>query len=242
MDKIYSRKRIKLPKFSFKKNNNINNDDVSYILKKIIKIFWIIIIAILVFEKIKKNIEPIIEKECMVKAKSIATEISNREASIVMKKYKYDDVCNVIKDEQKNIKMIKTNIITVNEITSEVALGIQNELNKLQSENIYISVGNFTGIIFFLGRGPKISFKIMKLGNVETNLKSEFISEGINQTIHKIFLQVDCTVAIVTPFGQIEDKITNQVLIAEAVILGNVPNSYYNLEGVKQDNLIDIIE
>ena len=73
-------------------------------------------------------------------------------------------------------------------------------------------------------------------------MKSEFISAGINQTMHKIYLQIDCKVIIVTPFSQIEEKITNQILIAEAIILGNVPNSFYNLEGIKQDNLIDIVE
>ena len=115
-------------------------------------------------------------------------------------------------------------------------------MNKLQNENIYINLGNFTGSKFLSGRGPKVSFKILQLGNVETDLKSEFVSAGINQTMHKIFLQVDCIIVIVTPFNQVEKKITNQILIAEAIILGNVPNSYYNLEGLKQDNLLDIVE
>ena len=51
-----------------------------------------------------------------------------------------------------------------------------------------------------------------------------------------------CRVVILTPFDEVEEIITNQVLIAEAVIVGNVPNSYYNLEGMKQDNVVDLIE
>ena len=248
MDKIYSRKRIKLPKIKFdtkddlKKIDSRNNNDFFLKSKKITRIFFIIIIAFFVFFNILKQIEPIIEKECINKAKSIATIVSNNQASIIMGKYKYDDLCNIVKDDSQNIKLIKSNIVIVNEIISKVALGIQNELNKLQTEKIYISLGNFTGSKFLSGRGPKVSFKILQLGNVETDLKSEFVSAGINQTMHKIFLQIYCSIIIVTPFNQVEQKITNQILIAEAIILGNVPSSYYNLEGLKRENVLEIIE
>lgn len=245
MDFIYSRKRIKLPQI--KKNicknfSNRNNKDVVAKLRKIMKIFSITTIALIVACNVVKQIEPIMEKECLIRAKSIATEISNKQASLIMNQYKYEDLCTVEKDELQNIKMIKSNIIVVNEIISDVAIKIQNELNKIENDDIYIRLGSFTGSKFLAGRGPKVNFKISSLGNVETDLKSEFFSAGINQTFHKIYLQVNCNVVIVTPFNQVEEKITNQILIAEAVILGNVPNSYYNFDGIKQDNLLDVIE
>ena len=138
--------------------------------------------------------------------------------------------------------MIKSNIIPVNQITSDVALKIQEELNKVETDDIYIRLGSFTGSKLLAGRGPKVKFKISTIGNVETDLKSEFSSAGINQTLHRVYLEVKCRVVILTPFDEVEEIITNQVLIAEAVIVGNVPNSYYNLEGMKQDNVVDLIE
>ena len=248
MDYIYSRKRIKLPKTNSSKKNNFHNFNYRNNKKfadksgKIIKIISIIVIAIFFVSNVIKQIEPILEKECLIKAKSIATEISNKQASLVMSKYKYDDLCTVVKDDAQNIKMIKSNIIIVNEIISDVAIKIQDELNRLEADDIYIRLGSFTGSKFLAGRGPKVEFKISSIGNVDTNLKSEFISAGINQTMHKIYLQVDCNVIIVTPFNQVEEKITNQILIAEAVILGNVPTSYYNFKGIKEDNVIDVVE
>ena len=140
MDLIYSRKRIKLPKIKITTRNNFqnfnfrNNKEVLSKSKKLIKIFTVIIIAVVVAMNIVKQIEPILEKECLIRAKSIATEISNKQASLVMDKYKYDDLCIVVKDDEQNIKMIKSNIIAINEITSEIALKIQNELNKLEKE------------------------------------------------------------------------------------------------------------
>lgn len=50
--------------------------------------------------------------------------------------------------------------------------------------------------------------------------------------MHRIYLQVDCEVSILTPFDNITQSISNQVLIAENVIVGNIPNTYYNLEGL----------
>ena len=80
------------------------------------------------------------------------------------------------------------------------------------------------------------------VGNVETDLISQFSQAGINQTLHRIYLNVSCKVTILTPFDSIEQEITNQVLIAEAVILGDVPATYYNLNGVKSDDLMELIE
>ncbi len=79
-------------------------------------------------------------------------------------------------------------------------------------------------------------------GNLDTDLKSEFAQAGINQTLHKIYLEVKCNVIILTPFETMEEQIVNQVLLAEGLIVGDVPNSYYNLEGLNKDQAIDVIE
>ena len=73
-------------------------------------------------------------------------------------------------------------------------------------------------------------------GTVETDLKSEFKEAGINQTLHRVYLQVDCEVSILTPFHDISKKISNQVLLIENVIVGHIPDTYYNLEGLEGKN------
>lgn len=55
-------------------------------------------------------------------------------------------------------------------------------------------------------------------------------------------MQVDCTVCILNPFETIEKNITNQVLIAENVIVGHIPDTYYNLEGLKQDDAMEVMQ
>ena len=80
------------------------------------------------------------------------------------------------------------------------------------------------------------------VGDIQTDLRSEFSTAGINQTLHRIYLEIKCNVVILTPFKTIQEEISNQVLIAEGVIVGEIPNTYYNLDGITKDNAIDIIE
>ena len=69
------------------------------------------------------------------------------------------------------------------------------------------------------------------------NLKAH----GINQAIHRLYLDVECEVSILTAYGNIDTKILNQVLFAENIIIGEIPDSYYNLEGLGQDDVMEVM-
>lgn len=229
IEKIYSRNRIKLPKMQgfiinqkLPQSNNLNYQKV----KKVAKIFVILTIAFLVSNTIIKSIEPVIDQQCINMAKSIATKISNEQATIVMTNYKYEDLMNITKDENGNIKMISANITNVNKIISDIPLLIQNELDKTENNKFYIKLGTFTGSKILSGRGPNVEIKMSVIGNIETDLKSEFIEAGINQTLHRIYLEVRCNVTILTPINTIQQQIVNQVLLAEGVIIGDIPDTY----------------
>lgn len=138
--------------------------------------------------------------------------------------------------------MISSNVITINEIISDIPIRIQEEFNKQENSKFKISIGSFTGSRILSGRGPELEIKMSTIGNLDTYLRSEFTDAGINQTLHKIYLQVDCQVVILTPFNTIEEKIVNQVLLSEAVIVGTTPNTYYNFEGMEEGHELEIIE
>ena len=230
MHKIYSRPRIRIPKVIINSGKILRTDKV----RKKIKITIIIIIAFATVGVILM---------CQNRAESIATIISNEEATNVMREHTYDELFTIEKDKNENIKMIKSNVIPINEIISDVALKIQNKIDERGRENIEIALGSFTGFKLLAGKGPGVKIRISSIGNVETDLRSEFISQGINQTLHRVYLQVKCKVNILTPFDNIEREITNQVLLVENVIVGNIPNTYYNLEGLdSKSEALEIIE
>ncbi len=122
MDKIFSRKRIRLPYPKFigikgRKKNKILFDTAI-----------ILIIAVITFCFTIKAVSPIIDKACSDVARAKATLVSNNMATEVMKKYTYEDFVSIYKDSNGNITMIQSNIITINEVTSDVAVMIQNSL------------------------------------------------------------------------------------------------------------------
>lgn len=237
MYKIYSRPRIKIPKI--RKNKRFNDKN----LEKLVKIIIILIIAFSTVKLVLDAVLPIFDTLCENRAKSIATIISNEQATNIMKDHTYDELFTIEKDSNGNITMVKSNVITINEIISDVANKIQEEINVRGRENIEIALGSFTGFKLLAGKGPGVKIRISSIGNVETDLRSEFIAQGINQTLHRIYLQVKCEVNILTPFDNISKEITNQVLLIENVIVGNIPNTYYNLEGLDGTNdALEIIE
>lgn len=236
MSKIYSRPRIKVPKILLLDGKNDKNKI------KITKVILVLIIAFSTIKIVLDAVLPIFDNLCKDKAKSIATVISNEQATVVMRQHVYDELFSFEKDKDGNIIMIKSNVGPINEIISDVAVKIQNEIDKKGRDNLQIPIGSFTGFKLLAGRGPGVPIKIYSVGNVETDLKSEFSAQGINQTLHRVYLQVVCEISILTPYNTITEKITNQVLIAENVIVGKIPNTYYNLNGLDNNNAIDIIE
>ena len=90
-----------------------------------------------------------------------------------------------------------------------------------------------------------IYYRTQMLNNAkfDTEIKSEFISQGINQTLHRVYVNFNCDMAVVTPMKRYNQNVVNQFIIAEHVIVGNIPNAYYNLEGIeKPSNTINLMK
>ncbi len=238
MHKIYSRPRLRLPNIF---ENNSNNKYAKKV-KKIYKLIIIIVIAFSTVQFVLNAITPVFESLCRNESKSIATIILNEESTKVMSNYEYEDLFLIDKDSNGKINLIKSNMITINEITSDIAKNIQLELDKVKKASIEIPLGSVLGSTFFTGVGPGIDITIIPIGNVVTDLKSEFIEKGVNQTIHRIYLEVECNVEIISSLDNMEEKILNQVLLMENVIIGEIPTNYYNFHGVEGNDLLEMIE
>ena len=140
MDKIYSRKRLIIPKvvvnrFSERKENLKN--------KRRIKIILVLIIAVFTMVSIINGINPIINKLCIDASKKEATIVSNKKATEVMANYTYDDMVTIYRDSNDNITMLKSNIIVINEITSDVAQKIQEEFISDTESTMYLRARKF---------------------------------------------------------------------------------------------------
>lgn len=235
MSLIYSRPRIKIPKFFI--INNKRNSKNKYI-KKVLLIF---IILVIVFITSVRAVTPLFNRLCSDRAKSTATLITNEETTNAIKDYKYSDFIIIHKDEDGNVLMLESNMKNINNVTSDVAYRIQTKINNSGDDDVTISLGSFTGINLLSGRGVKVPFRISTIGNVETNIKSEFVTQGINQTIHRLYLDIECSISILTPFNTIDETITSKLILAENVIVGEIPEAYYNISGVSESDAMNLM-
>lgn len=153
MSKIYSRPRLRLPKFIYyKRKPSINNYNrkKNYKHKKLV---LVMVIAFVTLKIVLDTINPVFNKLCENKALSLSTIISNNKATEVMKNHTYDELFTIEKDENGNVTMIKANVVPINEITSDIAVKIQEEINKEGRDNIEIAIRNFyRNKIFFRKR------------------------------------------------------------------------------------------
>ena len=64
------------------------------------------------------------------------------------------------------------------------------------------------------------------VGSADASLRNAFSAAGINQTRHQILLHVDVYTGILLPGFTASTKVSNEIAVAETVIVGSVPETY----------------
>lgn len=203
--------------------------------------FIAFVVSILVsFITITNYIEPTLIELCQVKAESLGISISHKVVEDVMSNIGYLDLIILDRDETGKIMALRANVIEMNRIASEVSLAIQEKNNELEVTYVEIPIGNFFGNSLVAGLGPKIKVKIVPTGTVNVEFKTEFLSSGINQTRHRVYLEVKSKMGIVAPFVSNRVEVITELNVAETVLVGEVPETYYNLEGITSDDTLNM--
>lgn len=237
MDKIYSRPRIRI--YRFKPKNSDNKRTIRQ--KKVLKLGTIFLVAFLTIYTVLKSMNPIFEGLCISKAAVVTSDIINGKTREVLTKYQYKDIVQVTHNDADNTNILKTDVATINQIVSEIALEVTREMDEIKRENIKIYLGALTGNKYFAWTGPAINIKVMQTGSIETDIKTEFESIGINQSVYRIYMEISSNMNILTPYKTISKQTTNKVLLVETVIVGEVPETYYNLEGMDVEDTMNMM-
>ena len=195
---------------------------------------WRIVIAILLslvelsFFYYFKVVCPIVVGLSEEKVRSIATASISSVVGNVMadENTSYDKIVHIVKDTNDKIELIEVDTVEVNLLIREITKLVQEEFDKLGENGIDISLGTFSGIPFLFGYGPNININLVPVGSVQTNIKSNFVSAGINQTLHRLYFVVSTIIGMVLP-GMTQNFTTNlEVLLCESVIVGEIPEIY----------------
>ena len=196
----------------------------------------IVLIIIIAFNFIiyifGKRILPVILNIGEVKIKSEAIKIMNEESvNVYSENFKYDDIINIEKDADGNITMIRSDTVKQNYLASQVVLKCDERLSELEDLGVKIPLGYLTNNVMFYNMGPKITIKMQQVGNITTSYESEFQSAGINQTRHKIYLNLTTTMIVIVPFNSKEVEVTCQIPVSDTIIVGKIPETAINMNG-----------
>ena len=188
-------------------------------------VIMLIFIIILFLNWLDKVIESTLHVLCDAKVESIGITVSNKAIDEVM-----GDLVTFVKGEEGKLIALKSNIVKMNQIASEIAVKIQEMYDSLDRIYVYVPLGNFTGNDLLSGMGPNIKIRVMPAGTVMTEFKTEFLSAGINQTRHRVYINVVCHMRVIAPFASDDVLVDNSVTVAETILIGDVPEYYHGKE------------
>lgn len=203
--------------------------------------FLVFVITCVLIYVFNKNIEPTMKILCESNASTVALTCTNNAVYEYIQDIKYDDLVTVQKDEKNKVTALVANVMEMNKISTKVTTKVQEELLKNEESNIILPVGSILGMKTFGGYGPRIKVKTIPSGAVSAKFKSEFVSTGINQTRHSIVLEVSTYIRVLAPFFTDLQTYVNDITVAETVIVGDIPTSYYDIDG-NANNTLGIID
>lgn len=143
----------------------------------------------------------------------------------------YDRMVYFEKDLEGKITALKTNMSEVNRLKTDLLNLINAEILAMDSDHLGIPMGSLVLPELFAGKGPMIPVQIITIRNSEAGFFSDFSQAGINQTLQKLNMQVSVDVSVLV-LGEVSDfTISSQVVIAETVIVGQVPDMFLQTGG-----------
>ncbi|MBR4864667.1 MAG: sporulation protein YunB [Oscillospiraceae bacterium] len=143
----------------------------------------------------------------------------------------YDRIVYFEKDLDGRITALKTNMSEVNRLKTDILNIINDDILALDSSDLGIPMGSFVLPEFLAGKGPVIPVHILSIRNSEASFTSDFKEAGINQVMHQIHMDVSVDVAVLVLGKTDYFTISSQVVIAETVIVGSVPDTLLQTGG-----------
>ena len=174
------------------------------------------------------RVRPLIERTSEYQIKVAAIRIINDAVltELGSEAYNYESIISVSYNADGGVKSITSDINTINRLKSRSGLVINEAVGELREKSIGIPFGTVSGIGMLYGRGPAIPVRVMPRGFANAVLISEFTSAGINQTLHRIIMEVEADLTAIIPGYNKNMTVKSNYIVAETIIVGEVPHAY----------------
>ena len=153
---------------------------------------------------------------------AVTEDLARREVS-------YGDFVTIERDSSGAITALSTQTAQMNLLRSELVGVILEQLEGVDVSAIHLPLGSLLDFEPLWAKGPDLQVRAMTVGTVSAEFDSEFSSSGVNQTIHRIWLELAVPMTVLLPGDELELTVQTRVPLAETVIVGQVPNTYLSL-------------
>ena len=205
--------------------------DVTMKTRRLLRLALLLALLVLaLFLFLQKSLSQVILDTAHASAYALAVDTLNaavRES--VADGVPYEQLITVRTDGAGRVSMLQANTAQMNTLAAGIAQSAQQALAEDTARQVSVPLGAALKIPFLSSLGPRVRVRITPVGAVNVSFHTEFENAGINQTRHKIYLQLHANVQMVLPTGTRPVAADTQVLIAESIIVGDVPQSYISV-------------
>ena len=194
---------------------------------------FLLALALSCFVLFRGKYRPVIRGLAETQVKNATSDLTNDAIAkqIAAGNIAYDRIVYFEKDLNGRITALKTNIGEINRLKTDILNIINDEILALDTSDIGIPLGSLILPEFFSGKGPVIPVRILSIRNSDAVFASDFSQAGINQTLHRLNMQVSIDVAVLV-LGQASSfTVNSEVVVAETVIVGEVPDTFLQTGG-----------
>ena len=196
-------------------------------------ILAILILILVLFFTLRSKYRLVIQDLAQTQVKNTTSDLTNDAIAkqIAIGEIQYDRIVFFEKDLDGRITALKTNMSEVNRLKTDILSIINDEILALDTSDLGIPLGSLFFPEVLSGKGPAIPVHILSIRNSDANFVSHFSQAGINQTLHRLNMEVSIDVAVLV-LGQTSSfTMTSEVVVAETVIVGDVPQTYLQTGG-----------
>ena len=210
------------------------------------KSFVLFFILLIIFSSITtlyiQVIEPVLLNFTRSNAYTLAMKSTEEAIRQNLSDITYDSIVNEILNENGNIIGLRTNTKELNRISNSIAIDIENNIANIESGNLRIPIGLFFNTGLLGGAGIRVNIKTVPLGDTKIDCISQFDSVGINQTRHRIILKIKTCFTIIAPLYVNDQFYEKEVVMAETILNGEIPNTYYHLDLTEEADVMNLLE
>lgn len=183
------------------------------------------------------SISPLVQELAKARVDNRASYIINEAVEAILREeaVDYDNIILFEKDINGAITALRTNMNEINHLKTRILSVIDTMLLDLDVNEIGLPLGSVILPELFSGTGPTLPVKVMSISRSDAEFRNEFKEAGINQSLQQIMMDVVITMTILTPVGTETVTTVSQVVVAETVIVGDIPDSYVKVDQAMPD-------